>query len=78
MQLLSEFVIDLFEMLEIPFDADEHEGKTIEDVLQAQVKIVDATMRPEELMVHLCAISQRIISRKALDEEEALLKPTPE
>ena len=85
--LLSDFVVDLYEMLEIPYDqhvdpeGDGDEPRQIEDIINARLKIVRSVGKAEDLMVHLTTIASRIINKRIDDEDEAeekYLEPTDE
>lgn len=83
-------------MLEIPYEqhvdleGDDEAPRTIEDLISARQKFIKTVERPEDLMVHLSLISQKIIEKRINDDDEdeefsaepesqrVLLEPTPE
>ena len=60
MHLISDFVIELLETLDIP------ESQISE--LIAKLELVTTLDQPEELMVHLSSVGQRIMENKAHQE----------
>lgn len=57
MQLISNFVMELLEVLDVDYRGngiDEEGGKS---TLKANVVLVDTLERPEDLLVYLCYIS---------------------
>ena len=67
--LISDFVIELLEALDIP--------QSQINELVAKLEIVQTMESPEELMVHLCQIGQKIIQGKN-DEAELFTRTTKE
>ena len=61
--LISDFVIELLESLEVPEDQIEE--------LAAKLEVVSNLERPEDLMVHLCEVARRIIDGENPAEDKA-------
>ena len=58
--MISDFVIELLETLEVP------ESQINE--LVAKLEIVNTLDQPEELMVHLCSVAKRLIEDRTVEE----------
>ena len=57
MQLISNFVMELLEVLDVDYRGNEINEDGEKSKLQANVVLVDTLERPEDLMVYLCSIS---------------------
>ena len=57
MQLISNFVMELLEVLDVDYRGNEINEEGEKSKLQANVVLVDTLERPEDLMVYLCCIS---------------------
>jgi len=66
MNLLSDLVLDLLELLEIP-------KEQVSDELEANIETVKTLDKAEDLMVHLSLIAKRIVNKEPLD---SALEPT--
>lgn len=67
MHLISDFVIELLESLEIP-DAQIEE-------LAANMELVKTLDRPEDMLIHLTTIAGKIIKNESLETDQ-ILEPT--
>ena len=56
MQLISNFVMELLEVLDVDYRGNEINEEGEKSKLQANVVLVDTLERPEDLMVYLCSI----------------------
>lgn len=65
--LISDFVIELLESLEIP-DAQIEE-------LAANMELVKTLDRPEDMLIHLTTIAGKIIKNESLETDQ-ILEPT--
>jgi len=65
--LLSDYVLDLLELLEIP-------SEQVEEELEARMQLIKTQTRPEDLIVHLCSIAKRLIDKQPVEEDH--LEPT--
>ena len=66
MHLISDFVIELLETLDIP-------ASQINELL-AKLEIVGTLDQPEQLMVHLCKVAQNIIQDGQAMEDETIIE----
>lgn len=68
--LISNFVMELLDILDVSEEDKEQ--------LQAKLQHVETFEKPEDMLVHLSYIAQRILNGETDPQDEKVTKPTPE